>query len=155
MKLTLIRGLPGSGKSTLAQKQKAIHLEADMFFMKQGQYCYDAAFIKTAHQWCERRTAKLLQHGHSVVVSNTFIQWWQIKPYVLIAKKFAVSLKIIEASGHYQNIHQVPEDVLAHMKKSYENNVIIIANIHQLLADSHDYLQQSKAHFFKSRIPTQ
>lgn len=42
--LTIIRGLPGSGKSTLARKLSAetgaIHIEPDMFCVKDGEYRY-------------------------------------------------------------------------------------------------------------------
>lgn len=133
MKLTLIRGLPGSGKSTLAKKQAAIHLEADMFFVKKGVYCYDPALITLAHRWCERRTEKLLQRGKPVVVSNTFTQWWQIEPYIEIAKRQNVRVKLIEAHGNYQNVHDVPEEVVAKMKIGYEDNEAIIANILEIL----------------------
>ena len=44
-KLILVRGLPGSGKSTIAsaidgsdESYAPIHLEADMFFMENGEY---------------------------------------------------------------------------------------------------------------------
>lgn len=57
MKLVLIRGLPGSGKSTIARAMAAYeHYEADMYFEKGGEYCYDASKIKDAHEWCQRET---------------------------------------------------------------------------------------------------
>lgn len=47
--LTLVRGLPGSGKSTLAKTIRdttgAVHLESDMFFMKDGVSYTDMAFV--------------------------------------------------------------------------------------------------------------
>lgn len=137
MKLTLIRGLPGSGKSTLAKKQRGIHLEADMFFVKKGVYCYNPALISKAHQWCEKRTAKLLQTGRAVVVSNTFIQWWQIEPYILLAKQQNVPVKLLEARGNYQNQHDVPEEVIEKMKMLYEDNETIIAKMQEILPASH------------------
>ena len=151
MRLTLIRGLPGSGKSTLAQQQRGIHLEADMFFMRQGQYCYDISQLQKAHRWCEQQTEKALQHGHSVVVSNTFIQAWQLEPYILLAKRYGATLKLIEARGHYQNIHDVPAEVLAKMRSSYEKNADIIAKIRELLTDSYQDYAHAAAHFFKLR----
>ena len=136
VKLTLIRGLPGSGKSTLAKKQHGIHLEADMFFIKNHVYCYNPALIVKAHRWCEKRTLKLLQRGQSVVVSNTFIQWWHIEPYIQMAKRQNVPLKLLEAKGSYQNVHDVPEDVIARMKMTYEDNKIIVAKIREMLPAS-------------------
>lgn len=146
-KLILIRGLPGSGKSTLAKRQSGIHLEADMFFMKQGQYCYDGALIQKAHRWCERKTAKLLQQGRSVVVSNTFVEWWQIEPYIEIAKQQNVRVKIIEARGHYQNLHQVPEEAILKMKLAYQDNAAILSKIREMLPAAQLCMPQSEARF--------
>lgn len=133
MKLTLIRGLPGSGKSTLAKKQPGIHLEADMFFIKNDVYCYDPLLIARAHQWCESQAASALQQGYAVVVSNTFTQWWQIEPYIQLARHQDVPVKLIEVSGNYQNVHGVPDEVLAQMKTTYEDNDTIIAKIQEIL----------------------
>ncbi len=44
--LFLLRGLPGSGKSTLAKSLSDSHIEADMFFMKDGEYKFDGSKIK-------------------------------------------------------------------------------------------------------------
>jgi predicted kinase len=129
MKLTLIRGLPGSGKSTLAKTLPAVHLEADMFFIQDEVYCYDPALISQAHQWCERQTALSLQQGLAVVVSNTFVQWWQIEPYILLAKRHKVAVRLIEARGNYQNVHAVPEVVIEAIQAGYENYDSIVRQI--------------------------
>lgn len=133
MKLTLIRGLPGSGKSTLAKKLAAVHFEADMFFFKQDVYCYDPALVAQAHQWCEAQTAATLQQGLPVVVSNTFTQWWQIEPYIYLAKQHDVTVKLIEASGNYANIHAVPAEAINEMKNAYDSNEFIVAKITEIL----------------------
>jgi predicted kinase len=137
-KLILIRGLPGSGKSTLAKQQPAIHLEADMFFIKDGVYCYDPALIKQAHQWCQNQTAAALRKKLSVVVSNTFIEWWQIEPYIYLAKQQGVMVKLLEAKGNYQNIHAVPDAVLHVMKNNYESHALIMAKIKKIEVIAHE-----------------
>lgn len=147
MKLTLIRGLPGSGKSTLAKKQSAIHFEADMFFMKNEVYCFDMTLLGEAHQWCETQTALALKRGQAVVVSNTFIQWWQIEPYIQLAKRQNVPVKLLEARGNYQSVHDVPEEVLAQMKMTYEDNETIIAKIQEIIPLSRLCLPQPEACF--------
>jgi len=76
-KLILIRGLSGSGKSTLAKQMKGVvHFEADMFFMKDGKYCYEPSRIKDAHAWCQSKTLRALRSGKDTVVSNTFTCLW-------------------------------------------------------------------------------
>lgn len=136
MKLTLIRGLPGSGKSTLAKKIPAIHFEADMFFINNDDYCYDPALIVQAHQWCEQQTAVMLQQGQAVVVSNTFTQWWQIEPYIYLAQQQDVSVKLIEATGNYPNVHAVPDAIISEMKTAYESNESIIDKILEIMPAS-------------------
>jgi predicted kinase len=39
--LILLRGLPGSGKSTLAKMICSQHVEADKFYMQDGEYKFD------------------------------------------------------------------------------------------------------------------
>ena len=122
MKLLLIRGLPGSGKSTFAKTLIGYdHFEADMYFIQEdGSYKYDSAYIRKAHEWCKQRTYESLAAGRNVVVSNTFIQLWTMKPYVNMADVLNAVLDVKEMSGQYGNIHNVPEDILIRMKEQWE-----------------------------------
>lgn len=72
--LVLIRGLPGSGKTTMASVPAQVgyaHFEADLFFITDGVYSYDASRIRDAHAWCQRKTREALASGRRVVVSNS------------------------------------------------------------------------------------
>lgn len=123
--LTIIRGIPGSGKTTLALQmntdQSKVHVEADMFFMEDGVYVYDANRIKKAHQWCFEQTEKALQEGKNVIVSNTFVKRWEVDPYLELAKKHNAPSEILVCEGNYKSIHNVPEEVIQRMKNSWEN----------------------------------
>ena len=44
------------GKSTLAKRVCNQHIEADMFFMKDGEYKFDPTKLKQAHEWCREKT---------------------------------------------------------------------------------------------------
>lgn len=46
------------------------HYEADMFFMRDGTYCYDASQVRAAHEWCKTMTRRALTRGQRVVVAN-------------------------------------------------------------------------------------
>jgi predicted kinase len=119
--LALIRGLPGSGKSTLAKKLVGFeHYEADMFFMKDGQYCYDKGKLAAAHTWCQQMTKEALNLGKHVVVSNTFTRISELEPYFQIAKELGASVVVVEVNGNWPNVHGVPQEVIERMRARWE-----------------------------------
>ena len=125
IKLILIRGVSGSGKSTYAKKlmqddPNLLHYEADMFFNRGGKYDFDPSLLKDAHKWCFDKTEEALRNGNSVIVSNTFTQNWEIKPYIDLGKRYGVDVIIKKATGNYKNVHGVPEDALKRMKDRWE-----------------------------------
>jgi len=122
-RLILVRGLPGSGKSTTAQsisdEYGYIHLEADMYFEKDGEYAFDRNKLEEAHEWCLKQTKSYLRSGFDVIVSNTFTQSWELKPYIEILSDD--DIKIIECTGRFKNIHDVPVHVLENMNERFHN----------------------------------
>jgi predicted kinase len=123
--LVLLRGLPGSGKSTAAKLfNKAPHFEADMYFMDaDGNYQFDFAKIKDAHNWCRHSTMDAMKKGYPiVVVSNTFTQEWEMEAYYLLAEElgYMVVSMIVENRHDGKNVHGVPEDKLEIMKNRFE-----------------------------------
>lgn len=118
--MILVRGLPGSGKSTLAAKLAAKHLEADMFFLKKGRYCFEGKRIKDAHAWCLSEAKYFLNQEENVVVSNTFTTMDEMRPYIETAKAYQVVLIIIECQDDYGSIHEVPAKTIENMKSRWE-----------------------------------
>lgn len=117
--LVLIRGLPGAGKSTMAKVLALVgyvHFEADMFFVKDGTYCYDRTRIRDAHAWCQNMTREALRAGQRTVVSNTFTQRREIEPYLQMSR----NVRIIEARGTWPNEHGVPDETLRVMAERWE-----------------------------------
>ena len=123
MELVLIRGIPGSGKSTIACSMNFdVHYEADMFFINEnGDYCYDPKKIGEAHQWCQEQTFNALSEGKRVVVSNTFIKLFEMKPYFDMAHELGLELNVIQAEGRWPNVHGVPEEVVKRMEDNWED----------------------------------
>jgi len=120
MNLDLFRGLPGKGKSTEAEKTGYIHIEADQFFMVDGEYCYNPKLIKDAHQWCQSLVKYHLYQGNDVAVSNTFVTNWEMKPYFDMAKLFGANISVTEVNGNFSSIHDVPEFAIKRMKEKWE-----------------------------------
>ena len=121
--LFLLRGLPGSGKSTLAESLGGSHMEADKYFTYEGKYEFDVTKLKDAHDWCQNAVRVFMENKTKrVVVSNTFTQEWEMKPYFDLAEKhgYRVYSLIVENRHGGVNEHGVPEDKLEIMKNRFE-----------------------------------
>jgi adenylate kinase family enzyme len=127
--LYLLRGLPGSGKSTLAEQLGGTHFETDKYFYDDnGKYNFDGSKLKDAHQWCQDSVsnAMVLNHtaGHNetIVVSNTFTQEWEMKPYMDMAKDwgYMVFSVVVENRHGGVNQHGVPNEKLQQMQDRFE-----------------------------------
>ena len=129
--LYIVRGIPGSGKSTFAKSLGGTHFETDMFFMKDGEYKFDMFKLKEAHKWCQDSvySAMILNHtaglNNVIVVSNTFTQEWEMKPYFEMADQhdYKVFSIVVENRHGGVNEHNVPEEVLTSMRNRFEINL--------------------------------
>lgn len=121
--LFLLRGVPGCGKSTLAKSLGGKYAEADQYFMEDGEYKFDPSKIKDAHGWCQNIVDSYLRNGvEKVIVSNTFTQEWEMKPYYEMAEKYGymVYSLIVENRHGGVNEHGVPADKLEQMKTRFD-----------------------------------
>lgn len=123
MKLILIRGIPGSGKTTFASVKFSgvFHLENDMYHVKNGKYSFDPHMQDNAISWCMDMCRTALALGMDCVVSNTFTKKKYIEAYARIADEFNADFEVYRMCGEFGNIHSVPEDVFANMKKNFED----------------------------------
>lgn len=116
--IVLIRGLPGSGKSTRAKAMSGYkHIEADMYFQRDGEYRHDKNKIQLAHAWCLAEAKAALENGENVVVANTFTCQWEMKPYIDLGYSFRIEI----ATGSFQNIHGVPAATIEKMRIRWES----------------------------------
>lgn len=128
--LYLIYGIPGSGKTTkaneLINKYKSLnlpidHWEADMFFEdpKTGKYNFDPTKLFQAHKWCQEQCLNSMKNKRDVIISNTSLTPKERKPYINFAKEFNYTVIFIEATGNFQNVHNVPEEKIKLMKNKF------------------------------------
>lgn len=84
--------------------------------MSGGEYCYDGSKIKEAHEWCKNTAKSWLERGHDVVVANTFTRVWEMQPYL----DMGYPVKVVEATGNYDNLHGVPTEIVERMRERFE-----------------------------------
>lgn len=101
------------------------HVEADMYFMDdKGNYNFDASKLRNAHDWCQKQTESYMgPHGfETVIVSNTFTQEWEMKPYYELAEKYGYTVfsLVVENRHGGVNEHGVPDETLEKMENRFE-----------------------------------
>ena len=125
--LYIIRGIPGSGKSTLAKtlaSEKQIdYFEADMYFTnEEGEYVFDSTKLQRAHDWCFDRVLRRLLLDQSVIVSNTFTRWREMREYVESAQENGFNVEVITCLGDFGSVHGVPESIMERMRERFIPN---------------------------------
>lgn len=124
--LFLLRGLPGAGKSSLAKSLGGIHLEADQYFMEDGEYKFDATKIKEAHQMCQAKCMTAMGVLDKIVISNTFTQAWEMQPYFDMAQKYGyrVYSLVVENRHGGESIHNVPKEKIEEMARRFNVKIL-------------------------------
>ncbi|XP_075276841.1 NEDD4-binding protein 2 isoform X3 [Opisthocomus hoazin] len=133
--LVLLRGVPGSGKSYLARilledNPGGIILSTDDYFYKHGQYHYDPDCLGEAHDWNRKRAKEAFELRISpIIIDNTNIQAWEMKPYVTLAQQFKYKVMFREPDTWWKfkpkelerrNIHGVSKEKIIRMLERYE-----------------------------------
>lgn len=125
--LLLLRGLPGSGKSTLGATIAAAAnwclFEADHYFYDgEGNYNFDPAYLREAHERCQQSTENALRERMSVVVANTATTEWEVQQYAEIAERCGAMFTSIVVENRHGSAsrHGVPETTVNRMAERFE-----------------------------------
>ena len=101
-----------------------IHIEADMFFMRDGVYEFNATRLGEAHAWCQARTEAELKLGRTVIVSNTFTTIKELRPYFEIARRVLGTYPVVHTcNGVFENVHGVPPEKVKQMRDRFVSNI--------------------------------
>ena len=98
-----------------------------MYFVTDGEYKFDATKLNDAHEWCRSSVGGLMINEEpKLVVSNTFTQEWEMKPYYELADRYGyrVHSLIVENRHGGVNEHGVPYVKLEQMKNRFEIKLI-------------------------------
>lgn len=120
MKLRIIRGIPGSGKSTFAKSFGCLHVENDMFRMRDGGYCFDGR-SKGVKNNCLRFVEEALRLGIDVCVSNVFWNYDGVNQYVELGKFYGADVEVYKIVGNHKNLHNVPDHVVKGFQNKWED----------------------------------
>ncbi|CAL8331589.1 unnamed protein product [Merluccius merluccius] len=107
--LVLLRGAPGSGKSTLAwamleQNPGGVVLSTDDYFSRHGDYRFDPSALGEAHEWNHKRSQEAFARGASpIIIDNTNMQGWEMKPYVAQALRYNFKVLFREPDTWWKN----------------------------------------------------
>ncbi|XP_061682567.1 NEDD4-binding protein 2-like 2 [Syngnathoides biaculeatus] len=128
--LILMRGLPGSGKTTMAREllmsgPSGLILSTDDYFAQNCGYRYDPGLLGEAHKWNHRRASDAMRDCRSpVIIDNTNLQAWEMKPYVQMALYRGYRVDFCEPNTSWKydpcelekrNKHGVPQEKIAQM----------------------------------------
>ncbi|XP_053711199.1 NEDD4-binding protein 2-like isoform X2 [Synchiropus splendidus] len=138
--LVLLRGAPGSGKSTLARALRehnpgAVILSTDDFFLHNGHYQFNPNVLGEAHEWNHGRAKEAFRRGaHPIIIDNTNMQGWEMKPYVAQALIHNYKVLFREPDTWWKNKprelerrsrHNVPVERIRRMLDNYERFVTV------------------------------
>ncbi|XP_036120200.1 NEDD4-binding protein 2 isoform X5 [Molossus molossus] len=138
--LVLLRGLPGSGKSFLARtlqedNPSGVILSTDDYFYINGQYQFDVKYLGEAHEWNQNRAKEAFEKKISpIIVDNTNLQAWEMKPYVALSQKHKYKVLFREPDTWWKfkpkelarrNIHGVSKEKITRMLEHYQRFVSV------------------------------
>ncbi|KAF4086416.1 hypothetical protein AMELA_G00106010 [Ameiurus melas] len=133
--LVLMRGVPGSGKSTLARHistsgPSGLILSTDDYFYQKDGYHFEPTLLGAAHDWNQSRAKQAMLDGRTpVIIDNTNVQAWEMKPYVAVALETGYRVEFVEPDTSWKrdpvelekrNHHGVSRETIANMLDRFE-----------------------------------
>ncbi|XP_008411044.1 NEDD4-binding protein 2 [Poecilia reticulata] len=159
--LVLLRGAPGSGKSTLARallerNPGGFVLSTDDYFSRGGRYRFDPMVLGEAHEWNHKRARESFERGiNPIIIDNTNMQGWEMKPYVVQALKHGYKVLFKEPDTWWKSkprelerrtTHNVPAETIRRMLNGYERFVTVQSIMSSHMPEFKPALLQENCH---------
>ncbi|XP_045406517.1 NEDD4-binding protein 2 isoform X1 [Lemur catta] len=154
--LVLLRGLPGSGKSFLARtlqedNPSGVILSTDDYFYINGQYQFDVKYLGEAHEWNQNRAREAFEKKISpIIIDNTNLQAWEMKPYVALSQKHKYKVLFREPDTWWKfkpkelarrNIHGVSKEKITSMLEHYQRFVSVPIIMSSLVPEQIEHVE--------------
>ncbi|CAF0963379.1 unnamed protein product [Adineta ricciae] len=141
--LILMRGCPGSGKSTLAKSLNHGYngqiLSTDGYYKDHNnlnEYFFDPSKHEDAHYYYNSRLASdaFKQNISPIIIDNTNVTTWEMKPYVLMGKEAGYNILLLEPQTPWRykahelvkrNVHNLSLQRIQDMLDRFEHNVTV------------------------------
>ncbi|XP_027874326.1 NEDD4-binding protein 2 [Xiphophorus couchianus] len=159
--LVLLRGAPGSGKSTLARallehNPGGVVLSTDDYFNHGGRYRFDPMVLGEAHEWNHKRARESFERGiNPIIIDNTNMQGWEMKPYVVQALKHGYKVLFKEPDTWWKSkprelerrtAHNVPVETIRRMLNGYDRFVTVQSIMSSHMPEFKPALLQENCH---------
>uniref|UniRef100_A0AAQ4PAU8 NEDD4 binding protein 2 n=1 Tax=Gasterosteus aculeatus aculeatus TaxID=481459 RepID=A0AAQ4PAU8_GASAC len=112
-----------------------VALSTDDYFSRNGVYQYDPAALGEAHEWNHKQAKEAFDRGaNPIIIDNTNMQGWEMKPYVAQALKHGYKVLFREPDTWWKNkprelerrnSHNVPVERIRRMLDNYERFVTV------------------------------
>ncbi|KAF3852110.1 hypothetical protein F7725_005465, partial [Dissostichus mawsoni] len=110
-------------------------LSTDNYFTRHGEYQFDPTALGEAHEWNHKQAKEAFERGaNPIIIDNTNMQGWEMKPYVAQALKNVYKVLFREPDTWWKSKprelerrtkHDVPLEKIRRMLNSYERYVTV------------------------------
>ncbi|XP_068440637.1 NEDD4-binding protein 2-like 2 isoform X2 [Clinocottus analis] len=117
--------LPTKKMEQLSSNPNGLILSTDDYFACRDGYRYDPGLLGAAHEWNLNRAKDAMHDVRSpIIIDNTNVQAWEMKPYVELALEKGYKVDFCEPDTSWKfdpyelerrNKHSVPQEKIAQM----------------------------------------
>uniref|UniRef100_A0A8C7YJS5 NEDD4 binding protein 2 n=1 Tax=Oryzias sinensis TaxID=183150 RepID=A0A8C7YJS5_9TELE len=101
----------------LEQNPGGAILSTDDYFLRNGEYRFDPTVLGEAHEWNHKRAKEAFERGtNPIIIDNTNMQGWEMKPYVAQALKHGYKVLFKEPDTWWKNKPRELERSCSHLE---------------------------------------